>query len=79
MQSGFRFGYSCVTALTDIIDDIIRDSDKGQTTVILLDFSKTFDTINHEILLSVLHFNGFSESVIEFIHSYLSDRFQYNR
>lgn len=30
-QSGFRRGYSCTTALLDVVDDILRMSDVGKT------------------------------------------------
>lgn len=59
VQSGFRPGYSCTTALLNIMDDIITASDKGEcTALVLLDFSRAFDTLNHEILLSILKYIG---------------------
>lgn len=77
-QSGFRAGYSCATALLGVIDDIIMDIDSGKTTaLILLDYSKAFDTISHEILFSILHYVGFSDSAIKFLRSYLDNRMQY--
>ena len=60
-QSGFRPGHSCTTALLDVTDDLFRDIDNKKTAaLILLDYSKAFDTINHEILLSILHYIGCS-------------------
>ena len=51
-QSGFRPKNSCTTALLDVIDDILLDFDKGETTtLILLDYSKAFDKINHKLLI----------------------------
>jgi hypothetical protein len=38
-----------------------------------------FDTINHNILLSLLHYYGFSKGSINFLKSYLEDRIQYVR
>ena len=76
-QSGFRPGYSCTTALSNIIDDVLRASDRGDLTVlILLDYSKAFDTINHELLLAILKHIGFGESALRLMKSYLSNRFQ---
>lgn len=51
-QCGFRKNFSTMVALTNVIDDIISATDQKLVTVlILLDFSKAFDTINHELLV----------------------------
>jgi Reverse transcriptase (RNA-dependent DNA polymerase) len=77
-QSGFRSGHSTTTALLKITDDILMDLDRKLLTIlVLLDFSKAFDTVNHDLLLRKLKsFYFFSESAINFIRSYLSDRTQ---
>ena len=41
---------------------------------ILMDLSKTFDTINHELLIAKLHAYGFNRDALELIQNYLSDR-----
>ena len=41
-----------------------------------MDLSKTFDTLNHELLLAKLNAYGFSENAIAYIKSYLSNRYQ---
>ena len=41
-----------------------------------MDFSKAFDTINHELLIAKLYAYGFSKDTLKLIHSYLSDRWQ---
>lgn len=77
-QSGFRSKHSCATALLTIVDDILKSTDDGKTTaLILLDYSKAFDTISHNILISILNFIGFSDDAQELIISYLSNRQQY--
>ena len=43
---------------------------------VLLDLSKAFDSLSHEILLSKLKSLRFSSSAISFIKSFLSDRLQ---
>ena len=43
---------------------------KGYIGVVLMDLSKAFDTINHELPIAKLHANSFSSV------SYLSNRFQ---
>ena len=40
----------------------------------LIDLQKTFDTIDHEILLGKLHAIGFSGKTIAWFKSHLSDR-----
>ena len=78
MQSGFRKGHSTTTILLKIRDDIKRAMNKSEATLaILVDFSKAFDTIDHNFLLEkILKFN-FSPQAKEIIFSYISDRKQY--
>lgn len=76
-QSGFRAGYSTTTALLQVTDDIYKAYDDGlNTCLIMLDFSKAFDTLHHNILLQKLHYFGFSDDVVSFFNSYLKDRRQ---
>lgn len=76
-QSGFRPHHSCLTALLNISDDIITSTDNGQiTALILLDFSKAFDTLDHDILIAVLHFIGLTEKAISLLSNYLTGRRQ---
>lgn len=76
-QSGFRPGYSCATALCSVTDDIYRSHDENEITVlILIDYSKAFDMINHEILLSILMYIGFDDKALNLMRSYLADRSQ---
>ena len=49
---------------------------KGFTGGVLMDLSKAFDTINHQLLLAKLHAYGFSKQVFVVICSYLSNRKQ---
>lgn len=58
-QSGFRKKLSCSTALTltQIKDDMLRATDGGQIIILaIFEFTKAFDTLNHQTLLSVLHY-----------------------
>lgn len=52
-QFGFRRGHSTDHAIVSIVDKIQRAiDDKESSCGIFLDFSKAFDTINHDILLT---------------------------
>uniref|UniRef100_A0A1Y1LAN8 Reverse transcriptase domain-containing protein n=1 Tax=Photinus pyralis TaxID=7054 RepID=A0A1Y1LAN8_PHOPY len=76
-QSGFRPGHSCVTSLLSITNDIIKSTDQGKlTALILLDYSKAFDTLNHNILVDVLHRTGFGDKACSLLRSYLTNRRQ---
>lgn len=57
MRSGFRKKYSCEMALLSIVDDIFTGMDEKMTTIlVLLGFSKAFETINYERLISKLKY-----------------------
>lgn len=77
IQSGFRANHSTTTALAHIADDIFRANDrKCNTCLILLDFSKAFDTLNHQTLCKKLKYFGISGSALLFFQNYLSRRYQ---
>nr|CAH7717452.1 unnamed protein product [Callosobruchus chinensis] len=76
-QSGFRSGHSCTTALLKITDDILKAHDEGKSSVlVMLDYSKAFDCLNPNILISMLHHYGFTRESLNIIQSYFSDRHQ---
>lgn len=59
-QSGFRKGQSTETLLLALSDDVFRACDNGLATVlVLLDFSKAFDTVNHALLVEKCKYIGF--------------------
>ena len=51
--------------------------DIGYAGAVLMDLSKAFDTINHELLTDKLHAYGFGKEALTLIASYLSDRWQH--
>ena len=50
-QHGFRAKHSCETQLIQLTDELTKNLDRGiQTDVIVLDFAKAFDKVNHSLL-----------------------------
>lgn len=77
IQSGFRTGHSSTTALLHITDDIFQAVDKSEcTALIMLDFSKAFDTVRHDTLLAILKSSGVCIDSLQLFRSYLTDRKQ---
>ena len=77
LQSGFKIKHGCDTALLKITDDIYSSIDASELSLmVLLDFSKAFDTVNHKLLLTKLLSMGFNNNALSWFGSYLSDRFQ---
>lgn len=76
-QCGFRKGFCTATALAAVTDEILHALDNGLVSVlVLLDFSKAFDTINHKLICTKLKYYGFLPPAISLLTSYLSDRSQ---
>ena len=71
-------GYNTQYALLAMIKKWKRslDGKGGFAGAILMDLSKAFDTINHDLLIAKLEAYGFDDSALETMHSYLSDRWQ---
>ena len=65
-QAGFRAGHSTQHALLRILDDVRRGIDERSLTIlILVDFSKAFNTVPHLKLLVKLKKLGFADSVLD--------------
>ena len=76
-QSGFRGGYSTQSTLLRVCHDVRHAVDVGRVNILVLfDFSKAFDTVSHSKLLIKLRGLGFSDVVLTWVHSYLTDRTQ---
>ena len=76
-QHGFLRGHSCESQLITIVEHLARNSDHGkQTDVLLLDFSKAFDTVLRKRLLKKLDHYGIHGQLIKWIESWLRERTQ---
>ena len=76
-QSGNRKLNSTETALLHVTDDFLMSIDKSEvSTLVLLDMSKAFDSIRHDILLRKQQQIGITSSSLEWFHSYLTGRSQ---
>ena len=76
-QFGFRQNSSTSDAVLEALDNVYSSLDKKETVIaVFLDFSKAFDTVNHNILLSKLMNLGIRGRMNDWFSSYLSARKQ---
>ena len=77
-QFGFRKQHSTTHALLTFVDKVAHAIDNFEHTIgVFLDFSKAFDTINHEILLYKLNHYGIRGRALEWFKDYLTNRKQF--
>ncbi|KAL4226412.1 hypothetical protein ACF0H5_014395 [Mactra antiquata] len=76
-QHGFRSGHSCETQLLNFTKEIFENLKTGQQTdVVVMDFSKAFDKVDHMRLIYKLQNLGVSPQLASWIKSFLSNRSQ---
>ena len=75
-QFGFQKGKSTYMAVLTLVDTISLDN--GDYVIgVFLDFSKAFDTVDHNILLKKLEKYGIQRAALDWFTNYLSNRLQY--
>ena len=77
-QFGFQMAHSTEPAILQLVNQITEAFSQGKYTLgISLDFSKAFDTVNHNILLEKLKAYGIQSENLKWFRSYLSNRKQF--
>ena len=78
LQFGFREGHSPDLALMYLVDKLSQSLENGEYVLgVFLDFSKAFDTVNHDILFQKLEVYGIRSISLNWFKSYLDSRIQY--
>ena len=73
----FRKGHACQTTLLRLLEDWKSALDKNcYMAAVLMDLSKAFDCLPHNILLSTLAVYGLSSQSVKLLESYLTGRKQ---
>ena len=76
-QGGFRKNNPTINSIANYIDNIYDAINNNKTSLaIYIDFSKAFDTVNHEILLQKLSHLGIKNNSLLWLKSYLHNRKQ---
>ena len=76
--TGFRKGYSTITTLLGIKDDIVHAMKKREVTLMVLaDYAKAFDTVCFKFVIKKMYTLGFSKDFLKWVLSYLSNRTQF--
>ena len=74
-QSGNRKNHSTETLLLSVTDDLLKAMDEKKISIlVMMDMSKAFDCINHDMLLFKLRSPCVSPSALEWFKSYLKAR-----
>ena len=68
---------SCETQRLKYVEELSGTMERGnQTDIIILDFAKAFDKVNHTLLLYKLHQCGVRGRVNQWIQNFLTGRWQ---
>ena len=72
-QSAYREHHSCEKAILQLSNDILWGMERQSiTTLVAIDLSAAFDTVDHEILLDILkHKFGIESKALQWFNNYL--------
>ena len=74
---GFRKGYSAQHALLRLFSNLNKYLDsKKKVGIFMMDLSKAFDCIPHDLLVAKFHSYGFSKQSLQLLYSFLKSRNQ---
>ena len=77
-QYGFRKQHSTEYAAVKLIDHVSKEMENRKTpTNVYIDLSKAFDTLTFDILLFKLKYYGVTDTALDLMRSYLTNRKQY--
>ena len=77
-QFGFQKGKSTHLAIMMVVDKITEALNQGESVVgVSLDFSKAFDTVDHNISLQKMDKYGITGVELQWFEDYLTNRMQY--
>ena len=77
-QFGFRKNHSTYMATMLLMEGITKSLENSEYVIgIFLDFSKAFDTVDHDILLRKLYHYGIRGNALQWFESYLKNRKQF--
>ena len=79
-QNGFRKNHSTIDTIFKFTTDLqLNKNNKLNTIALYIDFKKSFDTVNHKLLIRKLIDMKICNRAIKWINSYLSNRTQCTR
>ena len=75
-QSAYRKGYSTETGLIKLCNDLLWSMERQEVTmIVLLDLSAAFDTVDHDILLTIFKNRfGIADTALQWYDNYLRPR-----
>ena len=75
-QSAYREHYFCETAILHVSDDILWAMEKQSiNSLVAMNLSATFDTVDHDILLTIIRTKfGIEDKALKWFDSYLCPR-----
>ena len=76
-QGGFRKGFSTISTIADLIDDLFTAVNFGDLSIAtFIDLKKAFNTVDTQILLKKLCLAGLRGDVLLWCERYMTDRVQ---